>query len=129
MVSFEPAPRNVRYFRQHRRLNQVCNCIAIEAAVRRRGGSRFDVAENHASGCLTTDGDGIMVRVVALDELFAADKLALPNLIKMDMEGDALLEAATILARYKSTIFLSTHNPTVHRDSNQMQRQFVALCQ
>jgi hypothetical protein len=54
---------------------------------------------------------------VRLDELVAQQKVAVPHIIKIDVEGaelQVLAGASEILAHWHPTVFLATHGTPVH---------------
>jgi FkbM family methyltransferase len=119
VYAFEPAPRNVGYLREHMALNDVNNCIVLNAAVGSAAGmAEFDTGVHPAMGHLGRGGDrAITVRTVALDDLVLQDEIRPPAVMKMDIEGaehEALLGATHILTEHRPVIFLATHSSSVH---------------
>ena len=116
VFAFEPLPRNLRFLREHVRLNKAANVTIVDAAVAGREGKAFmSKGASSSEGRLGPAGE-IEVRTVGLDEL-VSEGLPAPKCIKMDIEGgelDALEGASGILADAKPVVFLSTHGPQVH---------------
>jgi FkbM family methyltransferase len=120
VFSFEPVPRNLQLLRTHLALNRITNCSVLEAAVGRcEGTAGFNAEMGPSMGYMTENSDAtFQVRTVTLDGLVLSGTLPPPNVIKCDIEGaeyDALVGAATILARFAPMIFLATHGPEVHQ--------------
>lgn len=115
VFAFEPLPRNLRFLREHVRLNKAANVAVVDAAVAGREDKAFiSEGPSHSEGRLGPAGE-IEVRTVGLDEL-VSEGLPAPKCIKMDIEGgelDALEGASGILADAKPVVFLSTHGSQV----------------
>jgi FkbM family methyltransferase len=115
VVAFEPIERNLRYIREHLRLNGVENVQVLPIAVSDRNGIvQFAAAENPAMGGLSASG-GIEVQSRTLDEL--AQTIPPPSFIKMDIEGAehaALIGAIETLRRARPIILLSEHGWEQH---------------
>lgn len=133
VYAFEPLPRNLRYLREHLRLNGLTNVEVIAAAVSAAAGTAsFDQGPPSARGSFARiatlgplrgpagpagEGGPITVRTISLDEEVALGRLPLPNVMKIDVErGESLVlsGARTLLATANPTIVLSTHGPDVH---------------
>ncbi|MBL0869952.1 MAG: FkbM family methyltransferase [Phycisphaerales bacterium] len=119
VVAFEPLPRNLEYLRAHVKLNSINHARILDAAVSDKPGeATFSTHQDPSQAKLSNEGD-IKVRVVTLDQLFAAGDIPVPNLIKIDVEGAeglVLRGAAQLLAKHKPVIFLATHGAEVHKD-------------
>jgi len=117
VFAFEPVPRNLRYLKEHLRINGVKNVSVIEAAVADCAGvAHFDAGPNPATGHLAADGC-LTVRTVSLDEMVKAGELPPPNYMKIDVEGaeaNVLLGAKSVLAVLSPAIFLATHSKELH---------------
>lgn len=115
VYAFEPMERNLRYVREHLRLNRVENVHVVPMAVSDRiGPVRFAAAHNPAMGGLAAAGE-IEVQSTTLDEL--ASTIAPPSFIKMDIEGAehaALSGAVEVLRRARPVILLSEHGWEQH---------------
>jgi FkbM family methyltransferase len=120
VVAFEPASRNLRYLREHLRLNGTSNVTVVEAAVSDRPGSAcFEEGASSQTGRLDPAGLGLAVETVTLDDLVARGVVPGPDVIKMDIEGGelrALLGAKRMLEERHPAIFLATHGREVHRE-------------
>lgn len=115
VYAFEPVERNLRYIREHVRLNRTGNVHVVPMAVSDRIGTvRFAAAHNPAMGGLATSGE-IAVQSTTLDEF--ASKAAPPSFIKMDIEGAeyaALSGAVELLRSVQPVILLSEHGWEQH---------------
>ncbi|MEK7555442.1 MAG: FkbM family methyltransferase [Patescibacteria group bacterium] len=121
VFSFEPNPRNIFYLRKHIALNNFKNIMVFEAAVSEKSGTAlFNLQkDNFSGGRIGLREGGFNVKTVALDDLVVSEKLPLPNIIKIDIEGGefAVLKGATgILEKYRPVIFLATHDEENHKN-------------
>jgi FkbM family methyltransferase len=118
VVAFEPFPAALRYLRRHIELNGVENATVIDSAVSdARGTAHFRAHAEITMGRLA-DGGELSVDVVRLDDVYANGHAPLPDLIKIDVEGEELkvLRGATaILHHRRPTILLATHGSATHR--------------
>jgi FkbM family methyltransferase len=125
VFAFEPAPLNLRYLKQHLRINGIKNVSVVEAAVADCGGvAHFDAGPNPATGHLAADGS-LSVKTVTLDEMVRTGELPPPNYIKIDVEGaevNVLLGAKSVLTALHPTIFLATHSKQLHRTCCELLR-------
>ena len=112
VYAFEPMPRNIDFLERHVKLNAARNVTIIPLAVAASSGkARFRLGANASMGGLANEGE-LEVQTGSLDDLLAGGRIALPNFIKMDIEGgetDALNGASAILAARIATIVLSAH--------------------
>ena len=117
VYAFEPVPRNLRYLKEHLRINFAANVQVIEAAVSDNDGeAHFEQTASSQMGYLKPDGD-MRVATVCLNTLVANGTILPPAYIKMDVQGAemcALRGAEQLLADHKPIIFLSTHGQSVH---------------
>jgi FkbM family methyltransferase len=117
VFAFEPVPRNLRYLKEHLRINGIANVSVIEAAVADCAGiAHFDAGPNPSMGHLAADGC-LTVRTVSLDEMVGSGELLPPDCMKIDVEGaeaSVLLGAKSLLAALHPTIFLATHGKEQH---------------
>ncbi|HET8775924.1 MAG TPA: FkbM family methyltransferase [Thermoanaerobaculia bacterium] len=115
VYAFEPMERNLRYVREHLRLNRVENVHVLPVAVSDRTGPvRFAAAHNPAMGGLAANGE-IEVQSTTLDAL--APTIEPPSFVKMDIEGAehaALSGAMELLRRARPVILLSEHGWEQH---------------
>jgi FkbM family methyltransferase len=114
IYAFEPLPGNLRYLREHLKINHISNCTVIEAAAAREDGeARFDPSPGRCEGRLSATGT-IVVRTVALDSLLRQGIIRPPSLLKIDIEGgevECLHGAAQTIKSSRPIIFLATHGP------------------
>ena len=117
VFAFEPLPRNIRFLKEHLRINQVTNIQVINAAVSDRSGSAsFSDEDSSFSGRLTANGE-IEVNMVCLDDLWAGGELPPPAVIKVDVEGaefSVLSGAKRVIQTSRPFIFLATHGAEIH---------------
>ncbi len=125
VVAFEPLPRNLRYLREHLRINRIGNVRVIDAAVSDRAGtSLFDQGHDSFSGHMSPDGS-LRVRTVGIDALIARGDVPIPDYIKIDVEGAERLVidgARSTLATARPTLFLSVHGPDLRRQCGEVLR-------
>jgi FkbM family methyltransferase len=118
VFAFEPVPENVRYLREHVRLNALTQVEIFEAAVSDRNGTvRFEANPDRVLGRINPDGQ-LVVKSVVLDELLKSGGLLPPNCLKIDVEGGetgVLRGAREILEKVRPVVFVATHGPEVHR--------------
>lgn len=117
VFAFEPLPRNLNFLHEHVRANRLRNVTVFEDAVADQAGEAM--LEEAASAAMSklSDRGCIKVNLVALDELLAAGKIPVPNLMKIDVEGAevAVFKGAQRLMReHRPVLFLSTHGEDVH---------------
>jgi FkbM family methyltransferase len=117
VYAFEPVARNLAILRRHVAMNGASSVRVLELALSSAPGvARFASGANASMGKLDAAGE-VEVRVETLDRLVASGEIAPPRFIKMDVEGaehDVLTGAATILARDRPTLLLSTHGYEIH---------------
>jgi FkbM family methyltransferase len=127
VFAFEPVPRNLRYLKQHLRINGIKNVSVIEAAVADRDGmAQFDTGPNASMGHLAADGS-LTVRTLTLDGMVAKGELPPPDYLKIDVEGAELLVlsgAAFLLENTRPTVFLATHGQDVHQKCCRLLESF-----
>jgi FkbM family methyltransferase len=119
VFAVEPLPRNLRFLREHVRLNRAANVTVLDAAVSDRSGTAwFEESDSMSRGHIDSRGT-IAVRTVALDDLVESGELPRPDLLKIDIEGAEYLALQgfrrTLLAAHP-VIFLSTHSTAVHAE-------------
>ncbi len=125
VVAFEPLPRNLRYLREHLRINRISNVRVIEAAVSARTGTTL-FAEGPDSFSGRIDEDGVLrVPLVGLDDMILRGEIPAPDYIKIDAEGAERLVldgARATLAAAHPTLFLSVHTPELRRECAEILR-------
>jgi len=125
VFAFEPVPRNLRYLKEHLRINGIKNVSVIEAAVADCAGvAHFDAGPNPATGHLAADGC-LTVSTVSLDEMVRRGELLPPDYMKIDVEGaeaNVLLGAKSVLTALRPTIFLATHGKELHNTCCELLR-------
>jgi FkbM family methyltransferase len=119
VYAFEPASRNLFYISRHMKLNHCDNVRIFAMAVgKERGVSNFEEGRDSSQGHLSSCGGGLLVSVVSLDELLAAEAIPIPDCMKIDVEGAELevLEGARLMLQSNHpTIFLATHGRELHK--------------
>lgn len=120
VVAFEPLPANLRYLREHVRLNQLANVTVMDAAVSDQCGTAWfdDVPErsSRVAGHLTAQGT-LEVKTVALDALIEAGELPPPDFLKIDAEGAEMLiltASEHLITTRHPTVFLDAHGRKLH---------------
>ena len=116
VYAFEPLPHNLRYLRPVA-MNASRNVSIIAAAVATSPGrARFAGGVDRSQARLDPSGE-IEVDVVAIDELVAANQLALPQIVKIDVEGAEFNVLHGMIETVRAAaplIFLATHGSDVH---------------
>jgi FkbM family methyltransferase len=118
VIAFEPVPRNLRYLKEHLRLNHCDNVMVIEAAVADRSGNTFFEDDTSSyTGHLSSKGC-LEIKTIALDDLVTKGEIPPPDYMKIDVEGAELLVlsgARQVLEKYHPTILLATHGVDIHQ--------------
>lgn len=118
VIAFEPLLRNLRYLKEHIRLNRCSNVTVVEAAVSEQNCiTFFEEGSNSHTGRLSQRGC-LEIKAVSLDDLVSKGEIPPPDYMKIDVEGAELLVlsgAKSLLTNYYPTIFLATHGTEVHR--------------
>jgi FkbM family methyltransferase len=117
VFAFEPHPRNLRYLKEHLRLNAIANVRIIEAAVSDfNGASWMEEGRNSCTAHLASQGT-LQVTTLSLDDAVSRGELPIPGYIKIDVEGaelQALSGASSILQSVHPVLFLATHGRGLH---------------
>lgn len=119
VYAFEPLPANIAYLRKHLAMNRIRNVEVFEVAISDQSGTASFASEStRAMGKLAVGG-ALAVATATIDSLIAGERIALPDCIKMDIEGGeyrALLGAARCFRERRPKLFLATHGKAVHDD-------------
>jgi FkbM family methyltransferase len=118
VAAFEPFPAALHYLRRHLELNGVENVTVVDSAISDTPGTAHFRAHAVMTMGRIAEGGELSVDVVRLDDLCADGRVPMPDLIKIDVEGEELrvLRGATTLIRYRRpTILLATHGAATHR--------------
>jgi FkbM family methyltransferase len=117
VYAFEPAPRNVAMLYRTLALNRVTNVTILPWAVSATDGvAAFAEGDNVAVGRL--DDFGSQPAATVTLDTFVATFRVVPTVIKIDVEGaeaDVLRGAATVLAKHRPALLLSTHSRALTR--------------
>jgi FkbM family methyltransferase len=119
VVAFEPLPENFALLGRHVEINGCGNVRIFPYAVADHDGmSRFERGQYNTNGRLSAKGD-LLAQCYRLDTCMAEFNLAMPHVIKIDVEGaeaDVLEGAANTIRASKPVIFVATHGEQPHRD-------------
>jgi FkbM family methyltransferase len=129
VICFEPLERNRNALQRNLALNQFTNVRIRPVGVGRTAASvtiSFDplmpggasVASDLSSGIMTRSSSSVQttIQLVSLDADRAAHQLPVPDLIKIDIEGnehDALLGAEQTLRTHHPALYLEMHGETM----------------
>lgn len=108
VCAFEPLAENAANILEHLRINHCSNATLYQVAVSDENGlSAFHVAQSNSMGYLGGAGE-YWVPTVAIDVLIETDKLPVPDIVKMDVEGaeSKVLEGAIKLLGMRKTIWI-----------------------
>ena len=118
VFAFEPLPANVAYLNKHLDLNLIKNVTVFDVAISDHvGWSSFAQEGTGAMGRLQDRGS-LRVATTTLDALLQEEKIAPPNYIKMDIEGEeikALAGAQVCFRENRPILFLAIHGNSVQR--------------
>jgi len=93
VIAFEPVPKNVDYFRESIRINQLSNVQLLEfAASDHCGEAVIRIAENLSTASLVWHRNNpsateLTIRTVQIDKLVESGDLGYPRFVKIDVEG------------------------------------------
>lgn len=88
VMAFEPLPSNCDNLISHIRVNDLSNVTVFSVAVSdRKGMNGFSIASSNSMGAITGKSSSLMVSTIPLDSLVVEEKYAVPDLIKVDVEG------------------------------------------
>ncbi|OGK10580.1 hypothetical protein A2767_06705 [Candidatus Roizmanbacteria bacterium RIFCSPHIGHO2_01_FULL_35_10] len=119
VFSFEPLPENFKYLKKHIEINNYKNIFPFETAISDKVGIAFlGNIINRSQGYLIDSG-GLKVETISIDEWVKENKLPIPIIIKIDVEGAemAVLNGVkNTMANNHPKIFLSTHSEELHKN-------------
>lgn len=112
IIAFEPRPMNIKFFRNHIKVNNFQNVTLIEAAAGQNDGFvRFD--DNHGSATGFVSGKGkLEVKQVSVGKRIKAGTLPVPDFIKIDVEGgeiEVLKDLAGVISSKHPIMLVATH--------------------
>jgi FkbM family methyltransferase len=120
VICFEPLLQNAEQIHHNSRLNAFSGIdVRVEALGRQDGEAEFILSHSPTWGRLAEAGPApqasgtIRVKVRSLDSIRAGEGIALPDLIKMDVEAaeaDVLAGAAHLLAEARPVLVIELHH-------------------
>lgn len=123
--AFEPSAVNYPLLCQHIRINSITNILVYNLAVSDTEGSiKFTAGKTSVASRLAINGE-LVVNSIKLSNWVASEKIPVPDLIKMDIEGaelSVLSDLLNLLKEYHPPIFLSTHGDATHQSCIQLLR-------
>ena len=127
VYAFEPAPRNLKYLREHLHLNRIKNVEVVELAVSNCNGLvSFDYGPDSSAGFIAGNGE-LKVESVTLDKMILEECIPFPDFIKIDVEGaemQVLEGAESLLDDSSPVIFVATHGREIHFNCIQFLRSY-----
>ena len=128
VYAFEPYAENANNLLRHLRLNEISKVTLVQAALGARDGLiGFRVTESSSMGYTSQEENTYLVPAVSVDEFLARHPGALPDLIKIDIEGaetDLLLGATQLLRDSSPVVVLALHGQA---QSNQCTELLTSL--
>lgn len=113
VYAFEPLPANCADLLHHVSLNHCDNVtVVIAAAAEHDGLKGFQAAYSRSMGALKDELAGMLVPTLSLDGLLQRHRLAVPDFVKMDVEGaeaEVLKGATKLLAGQRTRWVVSLH--------------------
>lgn len=123
VFAFEPLPSNVAKLKHHLELNHLRNVFVEDAAISDHEGDAFFKEEgSNSMGRIQADGQ-FKVRLLTMDGLWQRSEIAIPSLIKLDVEGaelSALRGGVNMLKSVRPAILLATHSRDLHRSCSDL---------
>ncbi len=112
VYAFEPVAENMSNILRHVKLNALQNVILLQVAVKDTTGVvGFKVSADNVTGAISED-EPYKVPTLSLDYLVESQICAMPDLIKIDVEGaeSSVLEGSkAILSRKRTALFIALH--------------------
>ncbi|MCG3118713.1 MAG: hypothetical protein ALAOOOJD_00967 [bacterium] len=141
VITFEPNPTNAAAIRQNLALNHLRNVEVIESGLGAAPETKtlvYDPNDTAAGSMnqqiqarlLATQHRQIDITVQALDEYVAAQHLAAPDLVKIDVEGmeyDVLRGMQKMLRAPKPALFIELHGDGEQQKRANVQNVFTLL--
>jgi FkbM family methyltransferase len=128
VYAFEAAPDNAEAIRVNAALNAIPNIEVWAVAVADRAGrGRLQVVDDQSWSKLVDYGEHpftervIEVQLVAIDDLVAAGRVPVPDVVKIDVEGAEL----AVLAGMRET--MARHRPAIICELHDTHAEFVSL--
>jgi len=119
VFAFEPDPHNIRYLKDHIKLNKLQNVSIVEKALSNSSGRLFfQATSDHCQSHISENGE-IEIESITLDDFVAKDKNHPPDVVKIDVEGaeNLVIEGAhKTLSQHKPVLFLATHSIEVDQN-------------
>jgi FkbM family methyltransferase len=114
VCAFEPLPESCADLLNHLSLNGCENVTVVAAAVAEQDGLRgFQPGASRSMGALKNDLAGLIVPTLSLDGLLVRHQLAIPDLVKVDVEGaeaQVLKGATRVLSGHRTRWVVSVHS-------------------
>lgn len=122
VYAFEPNKKVLKLLNNHVKINKCKNVVIIDKAVSNINGVfHFDTGDGSWTGKLSKTG-GHGVEVVSLDDFVSKNNIPMPNIIKIDVEGEelnVLKGAKDLLIKCNPIIFLSSHSQELHKNCSE----------
>ena len=122
VYAFEPDPHNLKYLRDHVKLNNLQNVSIVEYAISKKSGYLFfQATSDHCNSHISDDGE-LEINAVSIDDFVFEQDNTPPDFLKIDVEGteSLVLEGAQrTLEEYRPEIFLATHGSEIDTNCRQ----------
>ncbi|MCX7715971.1 MAG: FkbM family methyltransferase [Endomicrobia bacterium] len=119
IYAFEPNKYNLFLLSQHIRVNKCKNVVIVDKAVSDKVGVvMFSLGNGSGTGRISDKGE-YEVETTTLDKFVLEDRNEIPDLIKMDVEGEelnVLRGGMKFLSKYRPILFVSTHSNKLYKD-------------
>ena len=126
VFAFEPDPHNIKFLKQHIKLNHLENVSIVEYAISNESGRLFfQDTSDHCTSHISEKGQ-IEVSSITIDDFVFKQKNPPPHIIKIDVEGSEgrVVEGARqTLSKFKPVIFLATHGYEIDQICRQQLEQ------